>query len=151
MTAKGVKFKKRKETNFIAIHSAATKPGMDIGVREIGGWHRAKGWLGVGYHFVIRRDGQVEEGRPYDTVGAHVSGYNQNSIGVCMVGGLSDDNKAENNFTPEQFRALKILLAGLTNLYPKARVLGHGEFYGVNTECPSFKASQWYNREGKNI
>ena len=147
----GVKFKKRKSTEFIAIHSAATKASMDIGAREIGSWHRERGWLGIGYHFVIKRDGTVEEGRPHDTVGAHVSGHNHNSLGICMAGGIDDKGKPENNFTDAQFHALKVLLAGLTNLYPEAKVQGHGEFSGTATACPSFKASEWYAREGKNI
>lgn len=146
-----LKFNKRKSTEFIAIHSSATKASMDIGVREIDSWHRARGFLGIGYHFVIKRDGTIEEGRPHDTIGAHVSGHNHNSLGICMVGGIDDKGKPENNFTDAQFHALKVLLAGLTNLYPEAKVQGHGEFTGTATACPSFKASEWYAREGKNI
>lgn len=147
----GVKFNKRKSTQFIAIHSAATKASMDIGKREIDSWHRARGFLGIGYHFVIKRDGTVEEGRPHDTVGAHVSGHNHNSLGICMAGGIDNKGKPENNFTDAQFHALKVLLAGLTNLYPEAKVQGHGEFSGTATACPSFKASEWYAQEGKDI
>lgn len=49
-----VQFTPRKETNAIFVHCAATKPSQDIGVREIRQWHKEKGWLDIGYHFVIR-------------------------------------------------------------------------------------------------
>ncbi len=49
--------------NLFVIHCADTYATMDIGVKEIDGWHRKRGWSGIGYHFVIRRNGIVETGR----------------------------------------------------------------------------------------
>ena len=74
----------------IIIHSTATPVGMDVGVEDIRAWHvRDNGWRDIGYHWVIRRDGTIEEGRPEIAVGAHVAGYNHNSIGVALVGGVA--------------------------------------------------------------
>lgn len=56
-------------------------------VAEIRRWHIARGFNDVGYHFVIRRDGEVEMGRTLETIGAHCKGHNTNSIGTCLVGG----------------------------------------------------------------
>ena len=79
----------RKRTDFIAVHCSATRPSMDVGVKEIDQWHRARGFSGgVGYHYVIRRDGTLEHGRAEAAVGAHVEGYNHNSVGVCLGGGV---------------------------------------------------------------
>ena len=47
----------------IIIHCSATKPSMDIGVKEINEWHLQRGWSGIGYHYVIRRNGDLETGR----------------------------------------------------------------------------------------
>ena len=136
---------KRKETKYIAVHCAATPAGIDIGVKEIDRWHRQKGFLKVGYHFVIRRTGQIELGRDEDEIGAHVQGYNAVSIGVCLVGGVDADDvsKAENNFTKEQFSTLRTLLERLQIQYPDAEVLGHRDFPDVAKACPSFDVRAW--------
>lgn len=138
-------FTPRKVTKFIAIHCAATPPSADIGAKEIRQWHRAKGWIDIGYHFVIRRNGRVEKGRPEDVVGAHVEGHNSNSIGICLVGGVKEGapGKAQNNFTPAQFAALAELLRDLKTRYPQAEVRGHRDFVGVRKSCPSFDVRQW--------
>jgi N-acetyl-anhydromuramyl-L-alanine amidase AmpD len=56
----------RKKTDYLIIHCAATKPSMDIGVNEIRKWHLDRGWRDVGYHYMIRRNGEVELGRRVD-------------------------------------------------------------------------------------
>ena len=61
----------RRKTDFIVVHCAATSPSMDIGLKEIDRWHRARGFLKVGYHFIIRRDGALEEGRQLHEPGVH--------------------------------------------------------------------------------
>lgn len=138
-----VNFKKRKTTEYIAIHCSATQPKADIGKREIDGWHRQQGWLGIGYHFVIKRDGTIEEGRPVDAVGSHVKNFNSNSVGVCLVGGVDAALKPENNFTDAQFHSLALLLAGLKNKYPAAKIRGHRDFPNVAKACPSFEVADW--------
>ena len=132
----------RKETTEIIIHCAATKPSMNVDATVIDRWHRERGWLKIGYHYVIGRDGSIEIGRQEDTVGAHASGYNATSVGVCLVGGLSEDNEPENNFTDEQWLMLTRLIDGLTSQYPEAQVIGHNN---VSTKtCPNFDVGEWY-------
>jgi len=142
-------YKKRYKTEFIAVHCSATSEKMNIGKEDIDRWHRAKGWFGIGYHYVIRRDGTVEEGRPHDVAGAHVQGYNSQSVGICMVGGVnSSDTKAANNFTPEQFESLKDVLKTLKGFYPEAKIQGHRDFPDVHKDCPSFDVAAWLKAEG---
>lgn len=135
--------KKRKSTDFIVIHCSATSPSMDIGKQEIERWHRSRGWLTIGYHYVIRRDGTIETGRPGDVIGAHVSGHNSNSIGICIVGGVSEKDKRtpENNFTQEQFNSLIKLVKKLKVKYDVAKVCGHRDF-NKNKACPCFEVSE---------
>ena len=87
-------YKSRTATDYIAVHCAATPPKADIGVAAIDRWHRAKGWNGVGYHRVIRRDGTIEQGRPDEAVGAHVEGFNSTAVGICLAGGVAADGHA---------------------------------------------------------
>lgn len=140
----------RLKTSYIAIHCSATRPSMDIGVKEIRQWHKNQGWEDIGYHYVIRRDGKLERGRAEGVMGAHVAGYNSTSLGVCLVGGVDpkDFRKPQNNFTPEQFATLKELLTRLCDKYPDARVLGHRDFPRVSKACPSFDARAWAKRNG---
>lgn len=142
--------KVRDKTDFIAIHCSATGSKTDVGAKDIDKWHRAKGWKCIGYHYVIRRNGTVEEGREEATIGAHVENWNANSVGICMVGGVNADdiNKAENNFTPEQFASLKQLLIDLKVRYPKAKIQGHRDFPNVKKACPSFEVKDWLKSVG---
>ena len=78
-----------REINTFIIHCSDTYPDMDIGVEEIRRWHKERGWSDIGYHYVIRRNGKIEEGRNDGIVGAHAKGMNENSLGICMVGGKS--------------------------------------------------------------
>lgn len=136
-----VQFKTRAETKAIFVHCSATKPSMDIGVREIRQWHKEQGWLDVGYHFIIRRDGTVEEGRPVEAVGSHVKDWNNVSVGVCLVGGIDSSGKFEANFTKEQMDSLEIKLEELQDMYPDAVIKAHHDV--APKACPSFNLSHW--------
>lgn len=136
-------FSKRKTTDWLVVHCAATRPTQDIGAKEIFSWHRAKGYIAIGYHYVIRRDGTLETGRPDDVIGAHAVGANANSVGICMVGGVDDKLQPENNFTPAQFITLKSLLSTLKTKYPTAQIIGHRDVPGTKKACPSFDAKGW--------
>lgn len=142
--------KKRDKTDFIAIHCSATTDKMNIGAADIDKWHRKQGWACIGYHYVIRRDGTVEEGRDEAVVGAHVANFNSNSIGICMVGGVdaNDVSKAVNNFAPVQFASLKQLLVDLKIRYPSAIIQGHKDFPKVAKACPSFDVKAWLKTVG---
>jgi len=132
----------RKNTDTLVIHCAATKPDMDIGVDEITQWHKDRGFDTIGYHYVIRRSGVVEKGREDSLQGAHAIAVNGTSIGVCMVGGVDDSLKWENNFTEAQFRSLKSLIILLKNKYPIEKIIGHYEVESKK-ECPSFNVQEW--------
>lgn len=100
---------------------------------------RGNGWLDIGYHYVIRLDGTIEEGRPIERAGAHVLGHNHDSIGICYVGGVSaDDIKiARDTRTPDQIDAMDKLIAKLKKEYgDRITVHGHNEY--DNKACPSF-------------
>lgn len=136
-----VQFKPRASTEAIFVHCSATKAGMDIGLREIRQWHKEQGWLDVGYHFIIRRDGTIEEGRPTEVVGSHVKGWNECSIGVCLVGGVDDKGQPEANFTADQMHWLGSLLKTLQERYPQALIKAHHDV--APKACPSFNLSRW--------
>lgn len=127
----------------IVIHCSATPPSMDIGAREIRSWHLAKGWRDIGYHFVVRRDGKIELGRPLEQTGAHVRGFNANSIGICYVGGVNESGHATDTRTEAQNVSLELLVRTCMRVVPGARVQGHRDFPNVSKACPSFNVKAW--------
>jgi N-acetyl-anhydromuramyl-L-alanine amidase AmpD len=111
---------------------------MDIGATEIDQWHRERGFSQIGYHAVIRRNGQVEDGRPIELAGAHARGKNAHSIGICLVGGINKEGDAEANFTFEQYETLDRLLSVMKVEFPYADICGHCDLPDVDKACPSF-------------
>lgn len=128
----------------IIIHCSATPPHMDIGVSEIDAWHKQRGFKGCGYHYVIRKNGEIQRGREDAEIGAHVKGYNAKSIGICLVGGLDKNNKAKDTRTKEQTESLKALVFRLLSTYEGAEVLGHRDL-NKNKECPCFDVKEWFS------
>ena len=132
-------------TDRIVIHCSATPPTLDIGRVEIDQWHKARGWAGIGYHFIVRRDGTLEYGREVTKVGAHARGYNKRSIGICLIGGVRCEGEKlvpEASFNAMQWSTLKGLVVALKLVWPKARVIGHNEV--SRKACPSFDVQEWF-------
>jgi len=134
-----------RKIDLLVVHCADTYASMDIGRNEIDTWHRERGWIGIGYHYVIRRDGTIEKGRPDQTAGAHVEGHNYNSLGICMVGGKGANNAPADNFTPEQYEGLKELISKLLAVYPEAKVVGHNDL-NPHKACPCFSVKDWLKK-----
>lgn len=131
------------DVRYIAVHCSATPPTMNIGVADIDGWHRKQKYSCVGYHYVIRRSGVIEKGRPENKSGAHVQGFNSHALGICLAGGVDAEGRPENNYTPAQMLALRELLKLLTGRYPRAVVQGHRDFPDVAKACPCFDVRAW--------
>ncbi len=136
----------RNHTNYIVIHSAATKPSFNGGIEDIDRWHRDRGFDMVGYHYVITRDGAIQHGRDLAVMGAHAKGHNHESIGICLIGGVNDDMDAEFNFTRQQLAALEDVLNDMLAVYYNAEVIGHRDIMADgHTKCPSFNVGAWWD------
>ena len=121
----GALTKRRSTTRIILHHAAATK----CTAQQIHSWHLANGWVGIGYHFFVRKDGSVCRGRPEDTVGAHAGNNNYDSIGICFEGSFDREQMGE-----VQKRAGAELVAYLKGKYGISKVQRHSD---VNaTGCP---------------
>lgn len=120
----------------IIVHCTATPEGRHHTVADIDKWHRQRGFTCIGYHYVVYLDGSVHEGRDISRIGAHTSGHNATSIGVCYVGGVDAVGKPKDTRTPAQRQALRQLIADLRVKYPGATLHGHREF--AAKACPCF-------------
>lgn len=135
-----------RKINKIIVHCSATQEGRDVATEEIRRWHLSRGWRDIGYHYVVQRDGTVEEGRPIEMSGAHTKGHNFDSIGVCYIGGVESEKKngkwiPKDTRTDEQKEALVDLLCQLKDTYG-GTIYGHNNF--SSKSCPCFDAKEEY-------
>ena len=121
----GALAKRRSTTRIILHHAAARK----CTAQQIHSWHLANGWVGIGYHFFVRKDGSVYRGRPENAVGAHAGNNNYDSIGICFEGNFMTETMPE-----AQKRAGQELVQYLKDKYGITKVQKHSD---VNaTGCP---------------
>lgn len=123
------------------MHCSATEAGRDFDAEDIRTWHKARGWSDIGYHYVIKLDGTIEAGRPVDRVGAHTKGHNEDSVGVCYIGGLKD-GKPFDTMSEIQEIAFIELVFSLRNVFGWMPIHGHNEF--AAKPCPSFNVQVKY-------
>lgn len=117
---------KREYTDTIVIHHTGSVKDIDASAEQIHSWHINQNWAGIGYHFVIRKDGTVERGRPEWAIGSHAYGENNHTIGIHLSG---DFNAAEP--TEAQIERCAMLIANLCDDYDiptdREHIVGHGE------------------------
>ena len=142
--------------NEIIVHTSDTPKGwmqgksVDAKRDEIKRWHinRKPPFRTIGYHMVIDRSGDMARGRPDKETGAHVSGHNKTTLGVCLIGGGGPkDQKFSDNFTPAQDKRLRLEIANWRKRYPTiTKVSGHHDYDSGKT-CPCFDVSEWYSKK----
>lgn len=132
-----------RKINEIIVHCSATPEGKNFTVEDIEKWHKEKGFVSIGYHYVIYLDGTIHKGRAIENIGAHCVKHNTNSIGICYIGGVAKDGKTpKDTRTEAQKESLLILLKELKTKFPTSEIYGHNEF--VKKACPSFNVKLEY-------
>ena len=129
----------------IIVHCSGTPELTDFDVKDIRDWHvNGNSWSDVGYHFIIKLDGTIQDGRPIKKIGAHVKGKNRSSIGICYIGGMNRDmTNWEDTRTKKQKESLLLLINDLKKRFPNTIVYGHKDFTNKKL-CPSFDAKNEY-------
>lgn len=118
----------RKSTKYVIVHHSEVR--TPHGVKDVHQWHLNRGMAGIGYHFFIRKDGSIYQGRPLDTVGAHVRDHNSESVGVCFEGHF--DVEKINDL---QYQKGVELIAAIVKRYPGSTVKFHNQ-YNSKKSCP---------------
>ena len=131
-------YQEYRHIDLIVIHCSATRATQRYTVDDCRRDHRARGFADIGYHYYITQDGVVHRGRQLYQVGAHATGYNQHSIGICYEGGLNERGLPADTRTPEQKETLRRLIERLEEDYPDALVVGHREL-NPDKACPCFE------------
>ncbi len=133
----------------MAIHHTFTPPsssgGYEARIRSIQAYHQdTRGWCDIGYHFLVTEDGRVWEGRPVDTMGAHVAHQNTGNIGISFVGcfqkGACDGISSSNVPTQAAIEAAGHVMHALAQKFgispSTSDIKGHRDYSGASTECP---------------
>lgn len=144
----------KRHVDQIILHCTATPEGEEFSNAQIKAGHLARGFSDIGYHYVIGLNGEVRRGRNEAISGAHCTGHNTRSVGVCYVGGCPPravpewQYKSKDTRTSSQKTALLRVVKELLGRYPGATVHGHNEF--ANKACPSFNVKTWLTEVGIN-
>lgn len=128
--------------NLIVIHCSATREDKDFTEYDLDVCHRRRGFNGAGYHFYIRKNGDIKSTRPIEKVGAHAKGFNRESIGICYEGGLDSKGRPKDTRpNGETFTAGtdSYFIEGLSG----CRVCGHRDLSPDRNENGEIEPEEW--------
>ncbi len=133
-----------RKINYIAVHCTAGNQSATVN-DLLYEFRNVKHWKNPGYHYVITADGGIHQLLDDALVSNGVQGYNHCTVNVAYTGGIDTaTQKALDNRTDAQRKALRTVVKMLHQRYPKAVILGHRDFPGVAKACPSFNAKAEY-------
>ena len=149
--------------HLIAIHCSATKENDTLTEMELEKSHRQRGLNGTGYHYYIRKNGDIKNTRPIRKPGAHARGHNTSSIAICYEGGLNRHGVPKDTRTEWQKHSMIVLLKTLLIDFPKCHICGHRDLPQMADdnlqvepeswleECPCFDTAREYGylQEGR--
>lgn len=122
----------RKKTRYIVVHHVGKRGSFSV--EDIHKMHLNRDMAGIGYHYYIRKNGEIYEGRPRWKKGAHVNDkvhhYNSVSVGVCFEGDFNYDKMGD-----EQLEASIMLLSVLSLAYGNAEICTH-RYLDSRRDCP---------------
>ena len=122
--------------NKIIVHCADTKTNQSFDITDVDNWHKKRGFSMVGYHYYIKLDGTIQEGRNLEQVGAHCKGQNSDSIGICFEGGLNADGSKWDGPLSPQLDAWNSLYQYLCFMFGNLPIKAHYEY--SEKSCPNF-------------
>jgi N-acetylmuramoyl-L-alanine amidase len=134
----------RIETKYIVVHSSQTNPTQNLNAKDLDTQHRKEGLFSCKFHKIIKRDGEIQDGRDIMLAGAHVDKNielsNKNSIGICLIGGHNANGQPECNFTLKQYQSLSTLVSDLESFYKQVEIVGHRDV--SDSLCPQFNVKE---------
>lgn len=126
-----------REITEVVTHWTDTYSNKNIGSEELHDMHNALGLNGIAYHYVIRRDGSLQRGRPLKNTGQHapVNGHDKYSIGIAFVGGYNCPTGTPNpeaylsaqSLTRSQMNTFEMFCRAFYSSRPGGQILGHND------------------------
>jgi N-acetylmuramoyl-L-alanine amidase len=137
----------------VVAHWTATYTNQDIGAEEVHEWHKKRGWSGIGYHYIIRRDGRIQRGRPISKQGAHANdnGHNKYSLGISFAAGYNCPSGTKNpdkfvsadSITPQQMRSFEMFMSAFYDEWPGGQAWGHVDTDNTGKPDPGFSVQEY--------
>lgn len=125
----------------IIVHCADTKVNQSFDITDVDQWHKQRGFSMVGYHYYIKLDGTIQEGRNLEQVGAHCKGQNSDSIGICFEGGKNSDGSKWDSPLSAQLDSWHTLYQYLCLMFGNLPLKGHYEY--SEKSCPNFDIDEF--------
>jgi len=123
--------KPKREVTRIFLHCSASDQDHHDDIGVIKQWHLDRNFNGVGYHYFIKKNGEVQAGRSLERNPAAQRNHNHSTIAICLHG------LRKENFTRAQLEALYALCWKI-NLAYSGEVTFHGHCEVANKSCPVF-------------
>lgn len=144
-----VSLSERFHTDMVVVHHTGNMYDDDMNAEQIHSIHLAQGWSGCGYHYIVRKDGSIEIGRPEWAMGSHAYGENWHTVGVHLCGNFEIASPTE-----QQIESAAYLIGWICERYnivpDKKHVVGHRDL--MPTACPGeFLYEQLQKIRGKSI
>lgn len=135
--------------SYIVLHSSGTGRRQHVDKTFLDRRDRANGFLKIGYHFVIKRNGEVEVGRPLTERCGHLRGLPHQVVSICLAGGRAhSDGPVEDNFTLDQLAAAGKLVFDLRHKFRNAETVSARTILGPHADGPLFNVSEWLKETG---
>ncbi len=135
--------KNPRNIKFIVVHCTATPPSATIETIQ-SYWKEVRKWGDIpGYHYLLKRNGDVAQLLDENEVSYGAYGHNQDCIHISYIGGIDKNNKPVDNRSEMQKDAMFYLIVELLEKYPTAKAIGHRDFPGVQKACPCFDVREW--------
>lgn len=144
----------KREVTELVVHWTETPTNKNIGSEELNDLHVAFGLDGLGYHYVIRRDGTLQRGRPVNIVGQHAptNNHDQRSIGIVFVGGINAPSGTPNldsfisaqSLTRSQLNTFDHICRAFYAVFPGGQIIGHSEIDEDEFD-PGFSVTEYVN------
>ena len=142
------------------VHWTETFKNQNITAEDVHEWHIDKGYTGIGYHYIITRDGKLQRGRPLNLIGDHAQEFNHNrySIGIAFVGGLNASTGTKNpdrflsseSFTRSQMDTFTMFCEAFYTVIPAGQAWGHSDV-SISNKDPGFNVQKFvktvFNKE----
>ncbi|VAW59386.1 hypothetical protein MNBD_GAMMA08-987 [hydrothermal vent metagenome] len=122
----------KRSVKTVFLHCSASDNSNHDDVSVMEEWHKKRGFSGVGYHFFINKNGDIQQGRDLEKIPAAQKGHNTNSIAICLHG-----LKIE-KFTQPQFDSVKNLCTAIDSEYSSINIRFRGHKEVSNKSCPVF-------------
>lgn len=136
------------QVKYLAVHHSASPDTQTP--TEIANYHiNTNGWGGIGYHFVVGKDGMVYYVGDISTARANVASLNEQVIGICLVGNFTSGRVPTNDQIDSTHKLCDFFInnfSDLSSINSWDSVKGHKELPGQATTCPGDDWPSWQTK-----